>query len=364
MKICYLADIKSQHTEKWCKYFLEKGYEIHVISLRSGEIEGVTVHSLEMDNSIAQKENSSDKIGYLKKVMRVRELVNEINPDILHAHYASSYGLLGALCNYHPYIISLWGSDVLLFPKEGFIQKNILKYNFKKADGIFSTSQYMAREAKKYTNKNIHITPFGIDINIFDDKEKRSIDEINIGIVKSLEKVYGIEYLINAFDSIVNKYPDKKISLNIIGEGTQEKPLKDLVKKLRLENKVNFLGTMPLEKIGEFYNKMHIAVVPSLSESFGVTVLEAQACGIPVVVSDIEAFEETTIVGETSLMCKKKDVDSLAECLEKLILDKDLRVEMGRKGRLFARENYEANSIFTNIDNLYKDINKVVVSKK
>lgn len=362
MKICYLADIKSQHTEKWCKYFLGKGYEIHVISLRSGEIEGVTVHSLEIDNSVAQQEGSIGKIGYLKKIIKIRSLVKEIKPDILHAHYGSSYGLLGALCNYHPYVISLWGSDVLLFPKEGFLQKNILKYNFKKADEIFSTSKYMAREAKKYTSKNIHVTPFGIDINIFNDKQERSKKEINIGIVKSLEKIYGIDYLVNAFNIIVNKYPDKKISLNIIGQGTQEKSLKDLVLKLGLQDKVNFLGTMSLEKIGEFYNKMHIAAVPSLSESFGVTVLEAQACGVPVVVSDIEAFEETTIVGETSLMCKKKDVNSLVECLEKLILNEDLRIEMGKKGRVFARENYETNSIFNDIDNLYKDIKKGATS--
>ncbi|MBU3103188.1 glycosyltransferase [Clostridium gasigenes] len=357
MKICYLADIKSQHTEKWCKYFLGKGYEIHVISLRSGEIEGVTVHSLDIDNSVSQKENSSDKIGYLKKIIKIRKLVKQINPDILHAHYASSYGLFGALCNYHPYVISLWGSDVLLFPKEGLVQKSILKYNFKKADEIFSTSEYMAREAKKYTNKNIYITPFGIDINIFNDKEERSNDEVNIGIVKSLEKVYGIDYLINSFNVIVNKYPDKKINLYIIGKGTQEKILKDLVIKLGLEKKIKFLGTMPLEKIGEFYNKMHIAAVPSLSESFGVTVLEAQACGIPVVVSDIEAFEETTIIGQTSLMCKKKDVNSLVECLEKLIINEDLRIEMGRKGKKFARENFESNTIFNDINKLYEKIN-------
>lgn len=358
MKICYLADIKSQHTEKWCKYFLEKGYEIHVISLRAGEIDGVNVHSLEVDNTVSEKEKSSGKIGYLKKIKRIKDLVKEINPDILHAHYASSYGLLGALCNYHPYVISLWGSDVLLFPKEGFIQKQVLKYNFNKSDEIFSTSEYMAKEAKKYTDKNIHITPFGIDMNIFNDKEERSNNEINIGIVKSLEKVYGIEYLINAFKIIIDKYPDKKINLNIVGKGTQKDALKDLVVNLKLENTVKFLGTMPLENIGKFYNKTHIAVVPSLSESFGVTVLEAEACGVPVIVSDIEAFEETSIVGETSLMCKKKDVTSLVECMSKLIEDEDLRIRMGKCGKEFVSKNYEINHTFNRINDLYKNINK------
>ncbi|MBM6861674.1 glycosyltransferase, partial [Clostridium saudiense] len=244
--------------------------------------------------------------------------------DILHAHYASSYGLLGALSNYHPYVVSLWGSDILLFPKEGLIQREIIKYNLRKADRVFSTSKYMMEEANNYTNKKIDITPFGIDLSIFNNRNIRKDDELVIGIVKSLEKIYGIDYLINAFSILLRKYPQYNIKLKILGEGTQKRALEKLAEDLSISERVEFLESRDLIGVSDFYNEIHIGVFPSLSESFGVTILEAQACGVPVVVSDIKAFYESTIPGETSLICKVKDVDSIVEALENILLNKDL----------------------------------------
>ena len=134
MKICYLADINSAHTHKFLNYFVKKGYDIHVISLGKGEYNGVKVHSLDIEDNVMKGKSEKGKVGYLKKIKKVKELINEIKPDILHAHYASSYGLLGALANYHPYIISVWGSDVYDFPIKSPIHKMIIKYNLKKAD--------------------------------------------------------------------------------------------------------------------------------------------------------------------------------------------------------------------------------------
>ena len=126
MKICYLADINSAHTHKWLNYFLAKGYDIHVISLGKGEYEGVTVHSLDIQDTTMKKTSDRSKLEYLKKIKRVKQLVKEISPDILHAHYASSYGLLGALTNYHPYVISVWGSDVYDFPIKSPIHLSLI----------------------------------------------------------------------------------------------------------------------------------------------------------------------------------------------------------------------------------------------
>lgn len=358
MKICYLADINSAHTKKWCNYFCDKGNEVHVISLNDGELDGVNVHSLNIDASLAKIEKSTGKLGYLNKVKTVKRIINDIKPDILHAHYASSYGLLGALSNYHPYVISLWGSDILLFPNEGAIQKMIIKYNLRKADRIFSTSKYMIEEANKYTNKKIDITRFGIDLNVFNNRNIRKKDELVIGIVKSLEKIYGIDYLINAFSILVKRYPQHNIKLNILGEGTQREHLDKLVNDLSIGKQVEFLEPRDLKGVSDFYNKIHIGVFPSLSESFGVTVIEAQACGVPVIVSDIKAFYESTIPGETSLICKIKDVDSIVHNIEKIISSETLYNMMSKKSEEFAKTNFDINKIFNEVELLYEDIIK------
>ena len=337
MKICYLADINSAHTHKWLNYFVNKGYDIHVISLGKGEYDGVTVHSLDVQDNVMKETSEKGKLEYLRKIKRVRALVKEIKPDILHAHYASSYGLLGAIANYHPYVISVWGSDVYDFPIKSPIHKFIIKYNLKKADYILSTSNVMKIETQKYTNKPIEVTPFGVDINKFVPNRIEK-EEITIGTIKTLEEKYGVQYLVKAFKEVKERNKNLKLKLRIGGRGSQEDYLKGLVKELSIAEDVSFLGFVkPNDVIKEFQN-FDLAVFPSTldSESFGVAAVEAEACGTPVIVTDVGGLMESTKPNVTSLVAKKKSVEDLADKIDILVKDKDLRIKMGNAARKFV----------------------------
>lgn len=359
MKICYLADINSAHTHKWLNYFISKGYDIHVISLGNGQYEGVTVHNLDVSDNVMKKSSDKNKLQYLKKIKRVKELISEIKPDILHAHYATSYGLLGALANYHPYIISVWGSDVYDFPIKSPIHKMMVKYNLKKADYIFSTSNVMREETKKYTNKKIEVTPFGVDINKFVPNVIEK-DEIIIGTIKTLEEKYGIQYLVKAFKNVKDKNEHINLKLRIGGRGSQEEYLKNLCRELKIENDVTFLGFVKPEHVIKEFQNFDIAVFPSTldSESFGVAAVEAEACGTPIVISDVGGLMESTKPGVTSLVAKKADAEDLTQKIDKLVRDEELRKTMGKAARKFVEENYSLEDNFNYVDNLYKDIVK------
>lgn len=354
MKICYLADINSAHTHKFLNYFVKKGYDIHVISLGKGEYNGVKVHSLDIEDNVMKGKSEKGKVGYLKKIKKVKELINEIKPDILHAHYASSYGLLGALANYHPYIISVWGSDVYDFPIKSPIHKMIIKYNLKKADYILSTSNVMKKETEKYTNKEIKVTPFGVDINKFYPNKIES-DEIIIGTIKTLEEKYGVQYLVKAFKQVKEENKDLDIKLRIGGKGSQEDYLKNLCRELHIENDVTFLGFVKPDDVIKEFQRFDISVFPSTldSESFGVAAVESEACGTPVIVSNVGGLMESTKQNETSLVIEKKSVEDLAEKLNILVRDKDLRIKMGKAARKFVEDNYSLEKNFEHINKIY-----------
>ncbi|EKQ55555.1 MAG: glycosyltransferase [Clostridium sp. Maddingley MBC34-26] len=362
VKICYLADINSVHTHKWINFFKKQSYDIHVISLSDGEYEGVTVHSLDIDESLVKQKSDTGKFGYLKKITRVKELVNKIKPDILHAHYATSYGLLGAMTNYHPYIISVWGADVYDFPIKSFLHKWIVKYNLKKADYIWSTSRVMKKETEKYTNKEIMVTPFGVDIKKFIPKvdNKEGKDEIVIGTIKTLEEKYGVEYLIKAFAKVKSNNENLNVKLRIGGKGSQEEYLKNLCIELGIEDDVMFLGFLSEAQVITEFQNFDIAVFPSTldSESFGVAAVEAEACGIPVIVSDVGGLMESTKPNVTSLVAKRKSVDSLFTEIQKLVVNNELRMKMGVSARKFVEENYSLVNNFNDIDSIYRDILK------
>ncbi|HHX68997.1 MAG: glycosyltransferase [Miniphocaeibacter sp.] len=357
MKICYLADATSAHTRKWCDFFLSKGYEIIVISLGDAVIEGCKVYSFGMKDLIL-KSDISKLFNYTTKIGKVRKIIKEENPDIIHAHYATSYGILASMLNIHPYILSFWGSDVYDFPNRSAIHKFMLKNNIKSADYIMSTSKDMKKEVLKYTNKNILVTYFGVDVNAYAPKKVNRYDDFTVGTVKSFYEKYSLDYLIKGFKIFVDRVKNENIKLILGGKGKEEENLKRLTKELDLENQVEFLGFLNQEEVVEAFNKMDVAVFPSTQESFGVAAVEAQACGIPTIVSNVGGLPEATKPGETSLVVEPKNAEQIAEALEKLYYNKELQENMGKKAREYVLEKFNIVDNFNYVDEIYKKIIK------
>lgn len=353
MIICFVAPANSYHTIKWCKYFLSKGYIVHVISLVNNTIEGVKVHYIDT----GANQNSSDfvKLKYLFKCKLVKSIIDTIKPDIISVHFASSYGVVAALSGIKNYTLSVWGSDVYDFPKKSIFHKLLIKFALYRASHIFSTSQAMAIETNKYTNKPIEITPFGVDCNLFNpDKRERKIDEHKfiVGTIKSLSPKYGITSLLKAVSIIRKNFSDINLELRIAGKGSHEAVYKKLADDLGISDITKWLGFISQEEAAKEWANMDCAIIPSESESFGVSAVEAQACGIPVIISDIPGLMEATKPEETSLVIKRGDAQELAEKIIILLKDKEKRKELGIKGRAFIVKTYELDSCFNKIETL------------
>lgn len=360
-KICYLADASNPHVKKWCRFFLNKGYEIHVISLNGGEIDGVKVHNFQTDVNKLRNKSIFKKFNYLDNLGEIKKLVNEIKPDFLHAQYASSYGFIGSLVGYHPYVLSVWGTDIYDFPRGGIIQKNIIKYNFKKADYIFSNSVDMAREANIYTKKKVYITYFGVDMENFrPDKSYHDDNYFTFGIVKSLEKKYGITYLIKAYEDLYKKYSGeingRKLRLLIGGNGQEKDALMEQAKSSGVGNSIEFLGRVKPELLRPTYNSLDVAVFPSLREGFGVSAIEAESCEVPVIITRVGGHPESVDEGRSGIIVESKSSEELMKAMEELMLDDEKRLAMGKYARTFVEDNYKFENNFEDISNIYNKI--------
>ena len=361
MKICYLADAGSIHTQKWAKHFASKGNEVHIISFRNADIQNVEVHFLNVHGfiSISPVASLLSRAGYILWARKIKRLVNKINPDILHAHWATSYGLLAALTGFHPFILSAWGSDILISPESNRLMKIIVEFNLKKADVVTATSRTLSIATKKliYDEKPVHIIPFGVDTKLFSPSEYTpSTKEVCIGVVKSLEEEYGIEYLIRAFNIVIDKGFDCK--LLIVGSGSLKEKLISLTKKLRLSKLVTFTGKINNDDIVNYLHRMDIFVTPSLSESFGVSVVEASSCEIPVIASDVGGLPEVIVDGETGFLIPPRNEAAIAEKIIKLIEQPGLRKNIGSNGRKFVLDNYDWNLCAKKMEEVYESILK------
>ena len=283
------------------------------------------------------------KLKYLGALPKLKKVISDFKPAILHAHYATSYGLLGALSGFHPFITSLWGSDVYDFPSKSFLYQNILQFVLKRTDSLLSTSNSMAHEAAKYYNKEITVTPFGVDINLFKYSGTERLfnnGEFVLGVAKNLEDIYGIDVLMKAFVVLKQNNPGKKLKLLIIGSGTRELHLQKLAKELSIEKETVFTGRIRNEKLPSYYSAMDVAVFLSRAESFGVSALEAMACERPVVATRVEGFKEIIKNNVTGILVEPGDPVAVADAVQKIMSDKELSRLMGTKARKLVTENY------------------------
>jgi glycosyltransferase involved in cell wall biosynthesis len=349
MKIMYIAFASSSHTIKWVNYFRDIGNDIMIVSFYPARgIEGMESRYIKCRT----------RYTALLKVNQVKKLLKEFKPDILHAHYASSCGIVAALTGFHPYVLSTWGDDILEFPKKSPLHRWAVKQAILKADHVTATSNMLCDHTRSLVNyqKEVRVIPFGVDLQRFHYIKRSSSEVISVGTVRNLRPKYGLEYLIKAFAELLPLY--NNIRLTIVGDGYLRQKLNSLVKDLDIENYVTFIGAVPNEEVVDYLKKFDIFVMPSIGhgETFGVAAVEAMATGLPVVASNIGGLPEVVDDGKTGILVKPGDVEALKKALEYYILSKEARIEHGRRGREKVKAKYDWRKNGECMNQLYKEI--------
>lgn len=281
--------------------------------------------------------------------------------NIVVHHYAKKYGV--------PYVLQAHGSLPRSMTKQKlkWIYDMVFGYRvLKNASKVIAVSQI---EVEQYMDmgvpyEKIAIIPNGIDLYEYSNlpprgyfRKKFDIED-NEKIVLYLGRIHrikGIDILIDAFENIVKKL--NNIRLVIVGpdDGYLDK-IKHLIETKNLKN--NILLTGPLygnDKI-EAYIDSDVYVLPSRYEIWGMTILEAYACGIPVIASKVGGLKELVLDEVTGLLFTPENIGQLVKSLL-FILDDNIRAEkIGEKGNQFAKENFTIEKVVDRLEVLYKEI--------
>lgn len=346
MKILFIAPACSIHTIRWVNALAQRGNQVLLVSL-SNHFQAKDI--LDSGVNIVYLPFSGVK-GYYLNAYKLRKIETQFKPDVINVHYASGYGTLARISKIPNIILSVWGSDVYDFPYQNKFNSLIIKKNLKYAKKIASTSNAMARQVERLIGKKeITITPFGVDVNQFkkNPEIKKEENTFTIGIVKSLLPQYGIDTVIKAF-AIFDKELDNKIikrQLYIYGEGEEKNSLIKLCCDLDIENKVEFKGTIDNNRVPQALNQMDIACFGSRLESFGVSAVEAMACEVPVIATDVDGFREVLEDKVTGYIVKRDDPKMMAERMLELYRCVDKRLSIGKEGRkrVLRLYNWEEN---------------------
>jgi glycosyltransferase involved in cell wall biosynthesis len=261
----------------------------------------------------------------------------------------------------------VWGSDVFDFPYQSRIAGRIVRWNLRRATRVAATSRMMARQVRALVPDvgDVAVTPFGVDGERFRPVDGlRDGAHITIGMVKTLDDKYGVDVLLRAFarlreDPAVGRAGvASRLRLVIVGDGPRRAALERLCATLGLAGVARFVGRVPHAEVPTWLNRFDVYAAPSRldSESFGVAVVEASSCAVPVVVSDAGGLPEVVRDGVTGLVVPREDEPALAGAMRTLVLDEDLRRRMGGAGRSFVNQEYAWGACVDRMIDLYHSI--------
>ena len=304
--VCYLANARSIHTQRWATHFSKRGYDVHVVSFDKGEIPGVEVHHVPLPVPFKP-------LGIPLTLPGVKRILRTIRPDILHAHYATSYGLLGALTGFKPLIITAWGTDVLIMPRKSRLIRGILLWSLGKANLVTSMAAHMTAVLKGLgvDDKKIVMLPFGVDTSVFHPGLRAREEDIDIICTRPCESLYNVELLIRSLPRIVVRYP--RLRCVLIGGGSQEPKLRALAADLGIEAHIHWAGHVSLPEVAKWLGRAKVFVSPSLSDGNNISLNEAMACGCFPVCTDIPANREWLEDGQNGYLVPVDQPEVLAE---------------------------------------------------
>jgi len=282
--------------------------------------------------------------------------------DILHVHYAvphsSSAMLAQQMLITHkqptiPIVTTLHGTDTQLVGIEESY-KCVVEMSIDSSDAVTAVSKNLKEETFKVfaLSKNIQVIYNAIDTNKFHASEiKNDRQEKVICHISNLRPLKRVCDAINIYNEVNKHLPSR---LLIVGKGPDYVAARELVYKLKLENKVHFIGSMIA--VDELLRSCDLLLSTSEKESFGLTICEALATEVPVIATNIGGIPEIITNGIEGFLCELGDINSMAKSALNILTDNSLAERMGKAGRKKVIDNFSPDIIVSMYEEVYNSI--------
>ena len=312
---------------------------------------GIEVHSL----GLSRKTD-------LAVVLRLRTLLKQLRPDVLHTYLLHS-NVLGRIVG------RLVGVPVIVSSERTIGQANrwgrlATRLTNPLTDAVEVNSETGARAIERDLGvpaNKVRVVRSGIDLDAYGVSLKRTEIRSELGLtgdhhlvlyVGRLRRVKGVEHGIRAFASASARHENMHMAL--AGEGEQLGYLRNLANELGISERISFLGVR--NDLPDLFSAADSVLMPSLNEGFPRTAIEAMAAGKPVIATRVGGTHEAIVEGETGILVPSADIDAMESALVKLVGDRGLQSRLGKAGRRRAEQNYPVDNYVARLDGLYRQL--------
>lgn len=289
-----------------------------------------------------------------------RRVLDEVKPDLVHAGPIQSAAFLAALSGFQPLVVMSWGSDLLRDANRNRWWRWVTAAALRRATVLVGDCRavQVAAQAFGVPAERIILFPWGVDLTHFSPGEDGGLrarrgwqEAFTLLSLRSWEPIYGVDVVVRAFAEAARELPDLRLFL--LGGGSQAPLIQKLLYENDLLDRVYLGGQVGYERLPSFYRAADVYISASHSDGSSVSLLEALACGLPALVSDIPGNREWVVPGVHGWLFPDGDVHALAETIRQVYAHREALAEIRRQARFLAEERADWNKNFARLLQAY-----------
>lgn len=341
LRICFISNPNSIHTRRWLNWFFNRGHQVALIgdTKLSQPWHSIPLYDLTVRLNVP-------RVRYLAWIIWTRQIINKLKPDILHAHRVTNAGWIGSFTRFHPFVVTPWGTDLYQYPYRSRLGRRLTYHVLKHADLITAGSQNLLQQVSLFgaQPEKTSLIHWGVDLNLFHpihetDQLRNKLglgDEPVVLSFRGIHPIYNQETILNAIHEVLRMIPNVKLVLiNFNPDPSYRKQMEASIRSLAIREHVIWIEkAIPWEKMADIYRMADVGVSVPSSDSAPVSLLEAWACGLPVIASDLPALREWIMPGENGLLVPVGDSKALSEAILQILLHPE-------QGEIFQRVNLD-----------------------
>lgn len=363
MRILYFTRDYTPHDHRFLAALAETEHEVFYLRLerRGHQQEDRALPSGVRIVRWAGGRAPSRMIDYPRLLISLRKVLRQIKPDILHAGPIQTVGFLAALSGFKPLVSMSWGSDLLLDADRSNLFQRITRYVLKRSAVLIGDCDTVRRKAVSFgiRDESIVTFPWGVDLEHFspgreDDLRERAGWEKAFVLLhtRSWEPVYGVDLVAHAFARALHQIPELRLFL--LGHGSLSQKIRRILEIDSVQGRVHFAGQVGREELSRFYRTADLYLSASHSDGSSVSLMEAMASGLPVLVSDIPGNREWVQPDENGWLFPDGDATALEQAILYAYEQRERLARMGQAARKQAESRADWSKNFEQLLHAYE----------
>ena len=360
MKILYFSLGYSTHDYRFLKAISDGGHEVFFVQLEGNarQVEDRPVPK-NVNQVIWMGGHKPFRWGNLAKLtLDFRRLAKEIKPDLIHAGPIQTCAFIAVLSGFRPVLSMSWGFDLMEDVHKSKWMQWVTRYTLKRS-AFFTSDANVTRDLAVKHGMNPEKTvvfPWGVDLEHFkpSTSKRENVETFTLFCNRSWETRYGVDVLARAFVNVAPQ--NENVDLILLGGGSQGNQIRQILNNGGVLDRVTFGGQISQTDLPRWYHMADLYISPSHVDGSSVSLMEALACGLPCLVSDIPANKEWVVENENGWLFRDGDANHLAEKILAVVSQIEKLPEIGRASRRSAEMRADWKKNAEVLMNTYRNI--------